>query len=146
MALERLRAARAAIDRSGGDTLLVARTEGLLFDPTALSPAIDKLVAFAEAGADCLYAPGAKGRDTIAAIVRAVAPKPVNLLMMEPTMPLAELAEIGVRRVSLGGSLARIGWAAVVAAANTIKGGSFLPLAGAMPGSELNQIFADLDK
>ena len=146
MALERLRAARAAIDRSGSEVLLVARTEGLLLDPAALSPAIDKLVAFAEAGADCLYAPGAKGRDTIAAIVRAVAPKPVNVLIMEPAMPLAELADLGVRRVSVGGSLARVSWAATVAAAKAIAAGSFLPLAGAMPNAELNQIFAGLSK
>jgi 2-methylisocitrate lyase-like PEP mutase family enzyme len=146
MALERLRAARAAIDGAGGDCLLVARTEGLLLDPAALSPAIDKLVAFAEAGADCLYAPGAKGRETIAAIVRAVSPKPVNVLIMEPTMPLAELADLGVRRVSVGGALARVSWAATVAAAKAIKDGSFLPLAGAMPNAEVNRIFAGFDQ
>jgi 2-methylisocitrate lyase-like PEP mutase family enzyme len=146
MALERLQAARAAIDRSGTGVLLVARTEGLLFDEAAISPAIDRLVAFAEAGADCLYAPGVKGRDNIAAIVRAVSPKPVNVLNMESTMPLAELADLGVRRVSVGGSLARVGWAATVAAAKSIRDGSFLPLANAMPGAELNKIFAEFTK
>jgi 2-methylisocitrate lyase-like PEP mutase family enzyme len=145
-ALERLRAARAAIDHSGADVVLVARTEGLLRDPKALSPAIDKLVAFAEAGADCLYAPGAKGKETIGAIVRAVAPKPVNVLIMEPSMPLADLAELGVRRVSVGGSLARVAWAATVAAAKAIRSGSFLPLADAMPNAEVNQIFSGFDK
>lgn len=141
MAVERLRAARRAIDQSGENVLLVARTEILLDEPDALSAAIDKLVAFAGAGADCLYAPGVRRRDDIRAMVQAVAPKPLNVLVMDPAMPLSELAGLGVRRVSVGGSLARVGWAAAVAAAKGIKGGSFETLTSAMPGSELNRIF-----
>jgi 2-methylisocitrate lyase-like PEP mutase family enzyme len=93
-AVERIHAARAAIDRSGEDVILVARTEGLLSDPAAINPAIDKLVAFAEAGADCLYAPGVRGKGDIATMVRAVAPKPLNVVMMRPGLSVAELAPI----------------------------------------------------
>lgn len=141
MAIERLQAARRAIDGAGGDTILVARTEGLLIDPSALSPAIDKLVAFAAAGADCLYAPGVRGKDAIAAMVRAVAPKPLNVLIMDPAVTLAELADLGVRRISVGGGLARVGWAATIAAAKGIREGSFAALGGGMAGSELDRIF-----
>jgi 2-methylisocitrate lyase-like PEP mutase family enzyme len=140
-AVERIRAARAAIDRSGEDVILVARTEGLLSDPAAINPAIDKLVAFAEAGADCLYAPGVRGKDDIAAMVRAVAPKPLNVVMMRAGLSVAELADLGVRRISVGGALARVGWAAVLAAAEQIKAGSFDGLAGGTPGKQLNDIF-----
>ncbi len=140
-AVERLRAARAAIDQSGDDVILVARTEGMLIDPGALTPSIDKLVAFAEAGADCLYAPGVVGKDAIATMVRAVAPKPLNVLIIDPATTLAELAELGVRRISVGGALARVGWAPIVAAAKAIREGSFDLLAGSMPGRELNEIF-----
>src|SRR5918996_670891 len=115
LAVERIRAARAAIDQSGEDVILVARTEGLLSDPGALKPAIDKLVAFAEAGADCLYAPGVSGKEDIAAMVRAVAPKPLNVLVMGPEIGVAEFADLGVRRISVGGALARVAWAAVLA-------------------------------
>ena len=106
--LERLMAARRAIDRSGEDVILVARTEGLLFDPSALKPAIEKLVAFADAGADCLYAPGVRDADAIAQMVRAVAPKPLNVVMMRPGLSLAELSDLGVRRISVGGAFARV--------------------------------------
>jgi 2-methylisocitrate lyase-like PEP mutase family enzyme len=117
-ALERLRAARETIDRSGENVLLVARTEILLDEPDAIAEAIDKLVAFADAGADCLYAPGVRKKDDIRAIVQAVALKPVNVLVMvmDPNITLAEFAELGVRRVSVGGSLARVAWAAAFAA------------------------------
>lgn len=140
-AVERIRAARAAIDQSGEDVILVARTEGLLSDPSALTPAIDKLVAFAEAGADCLYAPGVIGHADIAAMVRAVAPKPLNVLVMSPALTVAELAGLGVRRISVGGGLARVAWAAMLAAAETMKAGSFEGLAGGLPGKRLNDIF-----
>lgn len=141
MAVTRLRAAREAIERSGEDVLLVARTEGMLDDPSALAPAIDKLVAFAEAGADCLYAPGVWKKDDIAAMVRAVAPKPVNVLIMRPDRNVAELAELGVRRLSIGGALAAVGWAAVIKAAEEMGAGSFTALGGRLPGSTLNGIF-----
>jgi 2-methylisocitrate lyase-like PEP mutase family enzyme len=139
MSLERLKAARSAIDQSGQDVMLVARTEGLFLDPNGLTVAIDKLVAFADAGADCLYAPGVKDKQAIATMVRAVAPKPVNVLVMNPAWTLNEMADLGVRRLSVGGSLAAVGWAATMAAATTIKGGSFAPLAQGASG--LNGIF-----
>ncbi len=142
MAVERVRAARAAIDQSGQEVMLVARTEGLLIDPSALTPAIDKLVAFAEAGADCLYAPGVAGKDAIAAMVRAVAPKPLNVLIMDPATTVAEMADLGVRRLSVGGSLAAVAWGAAMASAKAIREGSFHALAGRMSGRELNGIFA----
>lgn len=141
LAVERVRAARAAIDATGSDVLLVARTEGLLTDPKAVGAAIDKLVAFAEAGADCLYAPGVREKADIAAMVRAVAPKPVNVLIMEHGMTAAELADLGVRRISVGGALARVAWGALLPAMQQMKAGSFEGLAAAMPGGELNRIF-----
>jgi 2-methylisocitrate lyase-like PEP mutase family enzyme len=141
-ALERLKAARHAVDQSGENVVLVARTELLLREADAVSTAIDKLVAFAEAGADCLYAPGVRKREDIGAMVRAVAPKPVNVLVMDPDATLSEMAELGVRRLSVGGALARVGWAATVAAARNIKNGSFRALADAIPGKELNGIFS----
>jgi 2-methylisocitrate lyase-like PEP mutase family enzyme len=144
-AVERIRAARAAIDSTGEDVILVARTEGLLTDAGALTQAIDKLVAFAEAGADCLYAPGVQKKEDIAAIVRTVAPRPVNVLMHAPSHSVAELAELGVRRISVGGALARVAWGAVLAAAKQMRAGSFSGLAGAASGKELNGIFSRFD-
>ncbi|XYD11969.1 isocitrate lyase/phosphoenolpyruvate mutase family protein (plasmid) [Methylobacterium sp. NMS12] len=140
-ALERLRAARDAIEASGQDVLLVARTEELLIDPAAVNAATEKLVAFAEAGADCLYAPGVRSREDIRAMVRAVAPKPLNVLALDTGVTLPELADLGVRRVSVGGALAAVGWDAVVRAAKGIRDGSFSDLANRMPGDVLNGIF-----
>jgi 2-methylisocitrate lyase-like PEP mutase family enzyme len=140
-AVERLKAARAAIDRSGEDVVLVARTEGLLFDAALLRPAIGKLVAFADAGADCLYAPGVRKRDDIAELVKAVAPKPLNVVMMQPGLSLAELADLGVRRVSVGGALARVMWAAVTAAAQELKNGCFDVLSTGVPVAVLDAAF-----
>ncbi|GGC53929.1 isocitrate lyase/PEP mutase family protein [Chelatococcus reniformis] len=144
LAVERIRAARAAIDASGADVLLVARTEGLLRDPKAMAPAIDKLVAFAEAGADCLFAPGVRDKADIAAMVRAVAPKPLNVLVMGPELGVDELAELGVRRISIGGGLARVAWAGAIAAAEQMKAGSFAGLAGGASGKRLNDMFGGL--
>lgn len=144
-ALERLRAARTAIDDSGQDVVLVARTEGLLINPAAITPAIDRLIAFADAGADCLYAPGVVKKGDIAAMVRAVAPKPLNVLMMRPGLTLSELADLGVRRISVGGALARVAWGAVIATAKKMKEGSFDGLGGAAKGDELNSIFRDFE-
>jgi 2-methylisocitrate lyase-like PEP mutase family enzyme len=141
LAVERVRAARAAIDRSGDDVILVARTEGLLSDPGALSQSIDKLVAFAAEGADCLYAPGVVDKADIAVMVRAVAPKPLNVLMMRPGLSVAELEDLGVRRISVGGGLARVAWQAMLTAAEHMKAGSFDGLAGAASGKQLNDIF-----
>ncbi len=110
LAVERIAAARAAIDASGEDVMLVARTEGLLWEISTPHDAIDRLVAFADAGADILYAPGSNDIDDIAAIVRAVAPRPVNVLLMNATPKVPALAAAGVRRVSIGGALANAAW------------------------------------
>jgi len=108
-ASERIRAARAAIDRSGEDVMLIARSEGFLIGRTELSATIDRLVAYAEAGADCLYAPGIVDGAAIEAVVSAVAPKPVNVLLF-PGMRVADLEKAGVRRVSVGSALAAAAW------------------------------------
>ena len=142
LAVERIQAARAAIDQSGTGTILIARTEGLLHDKTALTPAIDRLVAFAAAGADCLFAPGVWGKNDIATMVRAVAPRPVNVLVRGPDMNLAALADLGVRRISVGGALARVGWKAVLETAQQLQSGDFGGLANGMAHGELNNIFA----
>lgn len=141
-AIERVKAARAAIDETGEDVILVARTEGLLMDSSAIIPAIDKLVAFAEAGADCLYAPGVWKKDDIAEMVRAVAPKPLNVLVRGADYSFAELAELGVRRISIGGLLATVAWGAVLDATEQMKAGSFAGLVKGAPGKQLNAMFA----
>jgi 2-methylisocitrate lyase-like PEP mutase family enzyme len=144
LAVERIRAARAAIDAAsepGSAALLVGRTEGLLNDPRAVTPAIDRLVALAAAGADCLYAPGVTHKEDIAAMVRAVAPKPVNVLVLRPETTLEEFRDLGVRRVSVGGALARVAWGAMLAAAQSMKSGSFAALASAASGKALNETF-----
>jgi 2-methylisocitrate lyase-like PEP mutase family enzyme len=141
-ALERLSAARLAIDGAEEDVILVARTEGLLIDPEALTPAIDRLVAFAAAGADCLYAPGVRDKVAIATMVRAVSPKPLNLLVKDPNLSHAEIADLGVRRISVGGSLARVGWASTISAAKNMLGGSFQSLSAGCTSAELNKMFS----
>ncbi len=110
VAIDRIRAAREAIARSGQDVVLVGRSEGFLIGNTDLAATIDRLVAYAEAGADCLYAPGVTDLAAIKQIVAAVAPKPVNVLLMGPEMRVADLAAVGVRRVSTGGALAWAAW------------------------------------
>lgn len=142
LAAERIAAARAAIDKSGSGVILVARTEGLLHDKTALTPAIDRLIRFAEAGADCLFAPGVWGKEDIATMVRAVAPKPVNVLVRGSDLNLVELAFLGVRRISVGGALARVAWGAANKAAQRIIAGDFSGLQDAMPHRDLNALFA----
>ena len=140
-AVARIRAAKAAIVASGDDVILVARTEGLLGDSFPLTDAIERLVAFADAGADCLYAPGVTGRENIAAMVRAVAPKPLNVLMAGPGMTMAQLADLGVRRISVGGALARVALGAMLKVSEEIKQGSFDGLANAASGKILNGMF-----
>ena len=140
--VDRIRAARSAIDATGENVILVARTEGLLIDSGAITEAIDKLVAFAGAGADCLYAPGVSKKEDIAAMVRAVAPKPVNILVMGPGSTARELEDLGVRRISVGGALSLSGWGAMVAASEKLKAGSFDALGGSTSGDRLNEIFA----
>ena len=140
--VERIRAARAAIDATGSQVILVARTERLLIDNKDVKTAIDKLVAFAAAGADCVYAPGVTKAD-VAAMVRAVAPVPVNMLMSRPGTTVRELADLGVRRISVGGALARVAWTAMLAAAKDLHNGSFEGFRGVMPHVDLDAIFAD---
>ena len=120
MAVERIKAARAAIDATGETVVLVGRTEGFLIGRKDLSATIDRLVAYAEAGADCLYAPGVIDLEQVSAIVKAVAPRPVNVLMAWPGQSVAPLAEIGVRRVSVGAALAGAAWAGFDAAAKML--------------------------
>jgi 2-methylisocitrate lyase-like PEP mutase family enzyme len=126
-AVERIKAARAAIDASGENVVLVGRTEGFLIGRKDLTPTIDRLVAYAEAGADCLYAPGVIDIEQVSAIVKAVAPKPVNVLMAWPGQSVAPLADIGVRRVSVGAALAGAAWAGFDAAAKRLVEEGRLP-------------------
>lgn len=109
-AADRIRAARKAIDDSGEDVVLVGRCEGLLIGKTDVAATIDRMVSYAEAGAGCLYAPGLRSISDIAALVRAVTPRPVNVLLLGPEMKLSEMADAGVRRVSTGGGLAAAAW------------------------------------
>jgi 2-methylisocitrate lyase-like PEP mutase family enzyme len=103
---------------------------------------IDRLLAYSDAGADCLYAPGLKTREDIAAVVKAVAPKPFNLLIGASGLSLAEARDIGVRRISVGGSLARSAWAGFMKAAKEMADkGTFTELASGYPGAELNKLF-----
>ncbi len=142
-AVARLRAARIAIDKAGGDCLLVGRAECFLVGRPDLDETIHRLRAYAQAGADCLYAPGIKTREQIAAVVAAVAPKPVNLLIGSTTdLTMADVAALGVRRVSVGGALARAAWGAFSNAARLIADqGSFDGFAQAASGDQLNTFF-----
>ncbi|MDE2380295.1 isocitrate lyase/phosphoenolpyruvate mutase family protein [Bradyrhizobium sp.] len=140
LAVERIKAARTAIGDSG--TLLVGRCEAYLWGVADLKLVIDRLTAYAEAGADCLYAPGLKTREDIAAVVKAVAPRPFNLLIGASGLSLAEAADLGVRRISVGGSLARSAWAGFMRAAKEMaEKGTFAELASGYPGAELNKMF-----
>jgi 2-methylisocitrate lyase-like PEP mutase family enzyme len=134
LAVERIRAARAAIDAYGMPIVLTARCEAWLMDlPDASRVARERLVAYAEAGADCLYAPRVSDPKEIAEIVRAVAPKPVNVLAL-PELTVAHLADLGVRRISVGATLARVAWGAFLAAAEDMRRtGTFEGLATAAP-------------
>lgn len=142
-AVARMRAARAAIDAAGGDTLLVGRAENFFVGRPDLDDAIARLKAYSEAGADCLYAPGITTREQIAAVVAAVAPKPVNVLVgSAAALTMADLGALGVRRVSVGGGLARAAWGGFIRAARTLaEQGRFDGFDGATPGSELNRFF-----
>jgi 2-methylisocitrate lyase-like PEP mutase family enzyme len=129
LAVERIRAAREAINKSGHDVLLIGRTEGLLIGKTTLDEAIGRLVAYSNAGADVLYAPGAKELADIKAIVDAIAPKPVNVLLLGSEMNVADLAAAGVRRISVGSAFARAAWAGFEEAARSVRDGGRLPAA-----------------
>ena len=141
-AVERIKAARGAIDSDKSGVLLTGRCEAFLWGQDDLAMVIDRLQAYAEAGADCLYAPGIKTREQISAIVKAVAPKPVNLLIGASGLSVKEAADLGVRRISVGGSLARMAWAGFMSAAKEIaERGTFSELAKGYPGAELNKMF-----
>lgn len=140
--VERMRAARRAIDEAGGETLPVGRAENFIVGRPDLDDAIRRLQAYSEAGADCLNAPGIKTREQIAAVVKAVAPKPVNLLIGFPTeLTPRDAQELGVRRISVGGALARSAWGGFMRTAQQIAGeGRFDGFAQAAPGLELNKL------
>jgi 2-methylisocitrate lyase-like PEP mutase family enzyme len=120
LAVERVREARRAIDESGTGVLLTGRSEGFVAGRPDLEETIRRLQAYAEAGADCLYAPRIETAEQVSAVVAAVAPKPVNLLANAPFTTVAEAAALGVRRISVGGTLARTAWAGFLAAAEEI--------------------------
>ena len=149
LAVERIKAARATIDGSGIPVVLTARCEAwLVGDPAPLQTSLDRLVAFADAGADCLYAPGVTSNEEIAAIVKAVSPKPVNVLVSTNNCDttVSQLADLGVRRISVGGALARAAWAGFIRAAKEIhEAGTFTAFADATPFAELNSLFAPRD-
>ncbi len=143
-AVERIKAARAAIDATGTDVMLTGRAECYLVGhPDPLTEAIRRLQAYAEAGADVLYAPGPRTRDDIKAIVMAVAPKPVNVLVSTNTgLKLADIAALGVRRISVGSSLARAAWTGFIRAAKLMADeGSFAGFDGTISFGDLNDFF-----
>lgn len=142
LAVERVQAARDAIDRSRTGVVLTARSEGFIVGRPDLDETVARLTAYAAAGADCVYAPGLTDHAVIASVVRAVAPVPVNLLVHGPFITVAEAAACGVRRISVGGALARTAWAAVVTAAGEIaRDGTFGALAQGAPSADLNRRF-----
>jgi 2-methylisocitrate lyase-like PEP mutase family enzyme len=143
-AVARMRAARQAIDKAGGDVLLVGRAECFLVGRPDLAETIARLKAYADAGADCLYAPGIGKPEQIRAVVDAVAPKPVNLLIGSAStgLTLADVTQLGVRRISVGGALARAAWGGFLRAAKLMAGeGRFDGFADAASGQELNAFF-----
>ena len=143
LAIERIKAARAAIDADNSGVLLVGRCEGFLVGQTDLTMVIDRLTAYADAGADCLYAPGIKTKEQISAVVKAVHPRPVNLLIGAPGLSVTDAAELGVRRISVGGSLARAAWGGLMRASREIaEKGTFSELGSGYPGGELNKMLS----
>jgi 2-methylisocitrate lyase-like PEP mutase family enzyme len=145
LATRRIAAARAAIDAAGGDVILTGRTEWKLTGQSDLDEAIRRLRAYTDAGADCLFAPGLRSREEISAAVEAVAPRPLNVIMSAASgLTVDDLAALGVRRISVGSSLARVAWGAFIRAARAIASeGSFDAFADAEPFPELNAFFRD---
>jgi 2-methylisocitrate lyase-like PEP mutase family enzyme len=142
LSVERMRAARRAIDASGTGVLLVGRSEGFIVGRPNLAETIRRLTAYAEAGAECLYAPGLRSLEDIRGVVDAVAPKPVNVLVGSDFATAEQLAAIGVRRISVGGALARAAWAGFIAAATEIaEHGTFTGLGRAVPSSLIEKSF-----
>lgn len=142
-AVARVRAARRAIDQSGEDVLLIGRAENFFVGRPDLDDAITRLRAYADAGADCLYAPGISTREQIQAVVNAVAPHPVNLLVGSAVpFTLQDIAAMGVRRVSVGGAMARTAWGGMMRASQLlVDEGRFDGFADAASGATLNQLF-----
>jgi methylisocitrate lyase len=142
LSVERVRAARRALDAAGSRIVLTGRSEGFIVGRPDLAETLRRLEAFAAAGADCLYAPGIRTRAEIAAVVRAVAPKPVNVLVGADFTTVEDLASLGVRRISVGGALARAAWTGLVQAAQEIADhGTFSRLGQALPFGEVNGWF-----
>jgi 2-methylisocitrate lyase-like PEP mutase family enzyme len=142
-AIDRIRAARSAIDEAGGATLLVGRAECFLVGRPDLKETIGRLKAYSQAGADCLYAPGLETREEIASVVAAVAPKPMNLLIGSVSnLTMSDVAGLGVRRVSVGGALARTAWGGFMRAARLIaEEGRFDGFGAAAAGRDLDAFF-----
>jgi len=142
LAVERIRAARRAIDASNTGVLLTGRSEGFIVGRPDLASTMARLAAYAEAGADCLYAPGIKSMTDVTAIIKAVAPKPVNVLVHMPFATVAQLADAGVRRISVGGALARVAWSGFLEAAQEIAtSGTFERFGGMRPRTEIEALF-----
>jgi 2-methylisocitrate lyase-like PEP mutase family enzyme len=142
VAVARVRAARRAIDESGTGIVLTGRSEGFIAGRPDLSETIRRLQAYAEAGAECLFAPGVKNHSDIEAIVRSVAPRPVNVVASTDFATVSQLAELGVRRISVGGALARTAWTAFLGAAREIaEHGTFGALGRTTSGVEINRLF-----
>jgi 2-methylisocitrate lyase-like PEP mutase family enzyme len=147
LAVERIRAARAAIDESGTGVLLTGRSEGYIAGRPDLAETIRRLTAYSEAGADCLFAPGLRSLSDISEVVRAVAPKPVNVVAGSDFATVTQLAEAGVRRISVGGALARAAWTGFLEAAREIaRDGTFTSLGRTVPGTEINAAFLSSSK
>ena len=145
LAVARIRAAREAIDISGIPVVLTGRCEAwLVGEPDPFHVAIERLVAYAAAGADCLYAPGVSEPEEIAEIVRAVAPKPVNVLVssFNHHLSMSQLSDLGVRRISVGSGLTLVAWSAFMRAARSLASGSFKAFADAARSEELNKLFS----
>jgi len=144
VAVARLKAARRAIDENGGDTLLIGRAENFVVGVPDLDDTLARVKAYAAAGADCLYAPGIATAEQIQAVVRAAAPKPVNVLIgANSPFTKGDLAGFGVRRVSVGGALARSAWGAFMRTAQSLAQGRFDGFGDAASGAQLNALFGD---
>ena len=144
LAVERIRAARMAIDQSGTGVLLTARSEGFIAGRPDLAETLRRLTAYAEAGADCLFAPGIRTRADIEAVVKSAAPRSVNVVVFGDFTTVAELAAMGVRRISVGGALARSAWTGFLDAAREIaERGTFSALGRSVPGADINSFFRE---
>jgi 2-methylisocitrate lyase-like PEP mutase family enzyme len=142
VAVERIRAARKAIDESGGDTMLIGRAENFFGGNRDLAETTERIKAYAAAGADCLYAPGVRTPEEITAIVTAAAPKPVNVVVTSPDLTVSDVADLGVRRISLGGMIALAGWAGIArAVAPLSESGSFAGFGSVADAPNLNALF-----